>query len=168
MGRKENLKRMKKLREQKQLRQASEANQKEMNSIAEEAMGVLQKKLSPFHPMRRNTGSIKYSDVLSSFVRPYLDESFNFNETQGLFFAGSAAWNMAITKQVSGEDEFEKALKLAKEQLQRDHDIRILEELIARKLKDFAHFKIIFTDVVLTETEKPYTYGVSVAVTPLK
>jgi hypothetical protein len=67
MGRKENLKRMKKLREQKQLRQASETYQKEMNNIAEEAIGVLQKKLSPLHPMRRNTGPIKYSDVTVKF-----------------------------------------------------------------------------------------------------
>ena len=168
MGRKENLRRMKKLREQKQLRQATEIYQKEMSNIAEEAMGVLQKKLSPSKPMSRNTGPIKYSDVLSSFVKPFLNETFNFNETQGLYFAGTTAWNIAITRQVSGEEEFEKALKLAKEHLKGDEDLRILEELVALKLKHFAHFKVIFTDGVLTETEIPYTYGVSVAVIPLK
>jgi hypothetical protein len=101
-------------------------------------------------------------------VRPYLKDTFNFNETQGLYFAGTTAWNMAITKQTSGEEEFGKALQLAKEHVRGEADFRILEELIARKLKHFAHFKVLFTDVVLTETEMAYTYGVSVAVTPLK
>jgi hypothetical protein len=166
MGRKENIKRMKKLREQKQMRQASEAYDLDTDRIAEEAMQVLKKKLSPFHSFRRNTGSIKYSDVLSSFVKPYIIVCNNYNETQGLYYAGTVAWNMAVTKQVSGDEEFEKAMQLAKKNLKSDEEIQILEELVAIKLKHFAQFKIIFTNVVLTETDIPYAYGVSVAVTP--
>lgn len=166
MGRKENIKRMKKLREQKQLRQTSEAYQREMANIAEEAKQTLKKKLSPFQTTRQNTGPVKYSDVLSSFVKPYMSECRNFSETRGLYLAGSSAWNVAVTKQVAGEKEYEKVMQEAKRLLEHESLIKILQELVARKLKHFADIRILFSDVVLTENEA--AYGVSVAVTELK
>jgi hypothetical protein len=168
MGRKENIKRMKKLREQKPARQAAEVYQRDTNRIAEEAIQVLQKKISPFQPLRRNTGPIKYSDVLSSFVKPYLTECSNYYETQGLFFVGVAAWNVAVTKQVAGDEGFKEAFQRAKEHLKSDEEIRILEELVAIKLKHFALFKVMFRDVVLTETDITDAYGVSVAAISLE
>lgn len=165
MGRKENIKRMKRMRTEKLKRQTDTQRQLEMDQIAGEATNKLIGKLSPFEKIRRNTGPLKYSDVLKDFVRPYLDDCKDFHETKELFNAGAIAWNMATTKQFDGDTTYEEVVRGVEKQLKVSEAVDFLKELVDRKIKYFAHHKVIISDVELTENEK--AFGISVAVAQL-
>ncbi len=162
MGRKENIKRMKRLRAEKRKRQEKISKQSELDIIAKEATDKLIKKLSPFNKINRNTGPIKYSEVLKELVHPYLDECKNFKDTVELFNAGAIAWNMASIKQFGGTKAYASMEKDIESQLKTAEAINFLEELVDRKIKHFSNHRVTIHNVELTENET--AFGVSVAV----
>jgi hypothetical protein len=162
MGRNENIKRMKRLRAEKKKRQREIEIRSELDGIAEEATNKLIRKLLPFNKITRNTGPVKYSEVLKDFVRPYLDECENFKDTVELFNVGAIAWNMASIKQFGNEEAYEDMIKDVEKHSKTAEGIDFLEELVDRKIKYFSHHKVTIHNVELTENET--AFGVSVAV----
>jgi hypothetical protein len=162
MGRKENIKRMKRLRAEKRKREEEISKQSEFDNIAKEATDKLIKKLSPFNKISRNTGPIKYSEVLKELVRPYLDECKNFKDTVELFNAGAIAWNMASIKQFGGATAYARMVKGIESQLKAKEAIDFLEELVDRKIEHFGNHRVTIHNVEITENET--AFGVSVAV----
>jgi hypothetical protein len=161
MGRKENIKRMKRLRAEKRKRLGEIEKQAELDIIAEDATDKLIKKLSPFDKVRRNEGPVKYSVVLKEFVSPYLDECRNFQDTKKLFTAGAAAWNLAAAKQFQGTTAYAAMIEDVQKYLKAAEALDFIEEMVDRKIKYFSSHKIFIHNVELTENET--AFGISVA-----
>ncbi len=156
---------MKRMRAEKIKRQTETQRQLELDQIAGEATNKLIGKLSPFEKIRMNKGSLKYSEVLKDFVGPYLDECRDFHETKELFNAGAIAWNMATIKQFDKDTAYEEVVRGVEKQLKVSGAVDLLKELVDRKVKCFAHHKVIISNVELTENEN--CFGISVAVLQL-
>ncbi len=162
MGRTENIKRMKRLRAEKRKREGEIEKQSELDVLAKEATDKLIKKLSPFNKINRNTGPIKYSEVLTDLVRPYLDECKNFDDTVKLYNGGALAWNVASIKQFGGAKAYGDMVKDVENHLENKHALDFIMELVDRKIKYFSQHKVTIHNVELTENET--AFGVSVAV----
>jgi len=165
MGRKENIKRMKRLKELKKQRE----RQTDLDMIAKTATDKLSDRLSKEQNtiLTRNHGPVKYSELLQEVVAPYLDKCTNYKETNNLFHAGALAWNMSVMKETVSEEEYAKVVDDAKKLMKSDEDLySILKGLIDRKEQLFKKHKVIIAGVELTETGKDY--GISVAVSQIK
>ena len=162
MGRKENIKRMKKMCAEKKERLKGSGMISELDRIAEEAANKLVNNLSPFQMTRRNTGPLKYSDLLKEFVSPYLHECRDFKDTEKLFAGGALAWNIAVARQSKGDKEYEEMIKVLEKELETTDITDFFKKLIDRKLEHFSHYKVLYDNVQLVENEK--AFGVSVAV----
>ena len=162
MGRKENIKRMKKMRTEKKERLKELGMLSELDQIAEDAANKLVHNLSPFQMTRRNTGPLKYSDLLKEFVSPYLHECRDFKDTEKLFSGGALAWNIAVATQSKGVKKYEEMIKVLEEELKTTVITDFFRELIDRKLELFSQYKVLYDQVQLVENEK--AFGLSVAV----
>ena len=162
MGRKENIKRMKKMRAEKKERLKGLGQLSELDQIAKEAANKLVDNLSPFQMTRRNTGPLKYSDLLKEFLSPYLHECRDFKDTEKLFSGGALAWNIAVASQSKGAKEHEEMVKVLEKELKTTDITDFFRELIDRKLEHFSQHKVLYDNVQLIENEK--AFGLSVAV----
>ena len=162
MGRKENIKRMKKMCAEKKERLKGLGQLTDLDQIEEEAANKLVDNLSPFQMTRRNTGPLKYSDLLKEFVSPYLHECRDFKDTKKLFSGAALAWNMAITIQSKGGKEYEEMIKALEKEVKTTDITDLFRELIDRKLELFSQYKVMYENVQLVE--KKTAFGLSVAV----
>jgi len=136
MGRKENIKRMKRLKEEKKRRQNAET----LRSIAEKATLNLEQRLSATDTVIRNTGPVKYSEILRQLVSPYLDECTDHADTKELLLAGATAWNLAVMKDTVDAGQYEKTVREAKKDLKSPDAFRFIEELVERKNQLYVGF----------------------------
>ena len=162
MGRKENIKRMKRLKAEKKRRQ----NAEKMRSITEEATLNLEQRLSATDKVIRNTGPLKYSELLRELVSPYLDECTDYAATKELILAGATAWNLTVMKAVFNAGPYEETVRTAKKGLKNPDAFRFIEDLMERKDQLYKEHKVIIADVELTDNGSKF-YGISVAVTPV-
>ena len=158
MGRNENIKRMKRMRDEKKKR-SQVTSEPKMDAIAAFATNSLAKKLSPRTIIRHNTRPIKYSEVLEEFVAPYMITCKDFEDKKKLLTVGSLVWNLAILKQSNGQNkyyamikEIEKVFKKADREFNTPIVHDFLNELTDRKLKYFSHHKVLYTNVEEIET----------------
>jgi len=162
MGRKENIKRMRRLKVEKKRR----LNAEKLRGVAEEAVRNLEQRVSATDSVSRNTGPVKYSEMLRELVSPYLVECGDHTETKELLLAGATAWNLAVMKDVLDADQYEETALVAKEGLQSPDSFEFIEELMERKDQLYKGHKVIIADVELTDNGSK-AYGISVAVTPV-
>ena len=162
MGRNENIKRMKKMRAEKKNRIQATSIEAKMDAIATEVTNQLLKKVSPRDIVERNTGTLKYSEVLKEFVSPSLSMCKDFNDKKKLFSTGGLAWNTAVFKQTNRNAEYEKMMKVVKKQCVTHIALDFFLELIDRKINHFPQHKWVFKYVELIENKT--AYGISVAV----
>jgi hypothetical protein len=162
MGRKENIKRMKRLKEEKKRRQNAET----LRGIAEKATMNLEQRLSATDAVIRNTNPVKYSEILRQLVAPYLDECTDCATTKELLLAGAAAWNLAVMKDVLDARQFEETVRETKGGLKSPDAFGFIEALMERKDQLYKKHKVIIADVELSDNGTK-VYGISVAVTPL-
>lgn len=162
MGRNENIKRMKKMRDEKKNRIQATSIEAKMDAIATEATNQLLKKVSPHDIVERNTGTLKYSEVLKEFVSPSLSMCKDFNDTKNLFSTGGLAWNTAVFKQTNRKPEYEKMMNDMRKLYPTGIAIDFFLELIDRKINHFPQHKWAFKYVELIENKT--AYGISVAV----
>src|SRR5258706_4140121 len=162
MGRKKNIKRMKRLKEEKKKRQNAET----LRGIAEAATMNLEQRLSGTDAVIRNTGPVRYSEILRQLVSPYLDECTDYATTKELILAGAAAWNLAVMKDVFDARQYEETVRETKGGLKSPDDFGFIETLMERKDQLYKEHKVIIADVELTDSGSK-GYGIRVAVTPV-
>lgn len=165
MGRKENVKRMRRLKELKKQRE----RQADLDKIAQTATDKLSDRLSREQDtiITRNHGPVKYSELLQEVVAPFLNKCTNYREANNLFHAGALAWNMSVMKETVSEEKYARLVDDAKKLMRSDEDLySILKVLIDRKEHLFKNHKVIIAGLELTETGKDY--GISVAVNRIK
>jgi len=162
MGKNDNIKRAKKLREAKRKRERIETIASDNGPAKEELQERIEAKGGK---PELNSGKIKYSDLLKSFVEPILDDDDPIEIVKTKYLFAIVAWNAAITKEFSEEEyllEKENIFKIIAEV----PDGKLLfEGLIKRKQEEFSEYKNIIVDFEIKKISGP-DYELIVAMAP--
>ncbi|MCX6238220.1 MAG: hypothetical protein NTY07_11810 [Bacteroidia bacterium] len=164
MGKADNIKRAKKLKEAKRKR--------EQDALIAAGLGPAAKTLKQRNDEKGittiiNQGKIKYSELLNSFVAPILEEADDISIIRTKFALGVFAWNAAILR-----DRDEEAFrKVKKEILELTPDImeieQLFDEMVKAKMEEYKEFTNIITDFEIKRS-RGIDYDLTVATTPLK
>jgi len=163
MGKAENIKRAKKLKEAKRQREQGASIAAGLGSSSR----ILQERNAKRGvETRLNKDSVKYSELLQEFVDPLLD-SQNDSSTVKLKFAfGVHAWNAATVREKS-----EEAYLLAKREFFKTTPYvpgmeQLFEEMVDRKREKFSEHKNIIVDFEIKKIHGT-DYHLTVATAPL-
>jgi len=144
MGKTENIKRAKKLKEAKRKR--------EQDALIAAGLGPAGKTLQQRNTnngivTRLNTGKIKYSELLKEFVHPIITHSDDIGIIKTKYLFSSFAWNAAIIKR-KNHNEYLTAKNLALSPIgQIPEAEQLFDELVKRKEEEFAEYQNIITDI---------------------
>lgn len=163
MGKADNIKRAKKLKEAKRKR--------EQDAIIAAGLGPASKILQERNAkngieMRFNNGKVKYSELLKEFVHPIIEKQDNISIVRTKYIFGAQAWNAATLKEKS-EDIYLLAKKDLIDILSAGPEIeQLFEEMVKRKQEEFAEYKSIIADFEIKNL-KGLDYDLTVATTSL-
>jgi hypothetical protein len=164
MGKAENIKRAKRLREAKRKR--------EQEALVAAGLGPASKKLQERNAekgikVQLNTGKVKYSELLKEFVLPIVSPKDDISIIRKKYSFGAVVWNVAVLKEES-EEIYQSVKKDVIENLPDDPRGReLFDELEKRKLEKFSEYKNIIADLEI-EKIKGGDYDITVATVPLK
>lgn len=163
MGKADNIKRAKKLKEAKRKR--------EQDALIAAGLGPAAKTLKQRNAEKGittviNQGKVKYSELLKAFVSPMIDETDDISIVRTKYMFGAFFWNAAILKSQS-EELF---LKAKSDVMELTPDIPetepLFDEMVKIKLTDFGEFTNIIADLEIKKT-RGIDYDLTVATTPL-
>lgn len=161
MGKSDNIKRAKRLKEAKRKREQDSLVAKELGP----AGLVLKKRVaSNGMELRINNGKIKYSEILKSFVEPIIEDEDPIDIIRSKYYFGVHAWNIAEMKDIN-EDLYLKARKDLEEIIDSDEMLGMFEAMIYRKVEEFSEYKIIISDFEIKRM-KGSDYQLTVATMP--
>lgn len=124
------------------------------NQMGDQLGGV---KFNPF-------GEVKMSEVLESFVAPYVEFTDNRSQRQKLLEIAVVAWNLALLEEKERrsmlEDTIAQFIPINNATAQQDF-LEILDEMVARKLEFFAEFKRVIVNFELKDTGREYQLSVA-------
>jgi hypothetical protein len=111
-------------------------------------------------------GVTRMSDVLEDFTEPYLKAVQNHEEREKMFTLAVVAWNAALLPRSEGHTMVDQFLKMLPEQGLVDDGIReMIDEMIQRKLEQFADIRRVIVNMELIDQGK--TFHLSVASAPM-
>jgi hypothetical protein len=164
MGKTDNIKRAKKLKETKRKR--------EQDALFASGLGPAAQTLKQRNDEKGiittiNKGKVKYSEVLKTFVSPIIDELDDISIVRSKYMLGAFAWNAAILK-----SENDETFRLAKKEiLDMTADVPEIEplfdEMVNTKLEDFSEYTFIIADFEIKKM-RGKDYELTVAITPVK
>ncbi|MEO6904174.1 MAG: hypothetical protein ABI315_13630 [Bacteroidia bacterium] len=164
MGKADNIKRAKRLKEAKRKR--------EQDALITSGLGpaskiVQERNAKKGIEIRLNNGKIKYSALLKEFVHPIVSDQDDISIVKTKYMFGVQAWNSAILREKS-----EKLYLLAKKDISKiipdaPEVDQLFDELVKRKQEEFSEYKNIFTDFEIKKL-RGLDYDLTVATTPLK
>jgi hypothetical protein len=162
MGKTENVKRAKKLKEAKRKREV-EALMAQGLGPAGKALQQKSKELGV--ETRLNMSGVKYSDLLKLFVEPTIDKTDSISNLKIKLAFGLLTWNAAIM----GEKD-EKYILNTKDELLKltpgNHEIlQLFDDMVTRKKEKFYQFKNIIEHFELRKIQGG-DYDLTVAHTP--
>jgi hypothetical protein len=124
------------------------------NQMGEKLGGV---KVSPF-------GEVKMSEVLESFVAPYVEFTDNRSQRVRLLEMAVVAWNLALM----AKGDYQSLLEETIAQIMPDNDLlalqdfrEIIAEMVARKLEYFADYDRMIVNFELKDTGREYQLSVA-------
>ena len=164
MGKTENIKRAKRLKEAKRKR--------EKDALIAAGLGPAGKELQERNAKngietRLNNGKIKYSELLKEFVHPLVSENDDISIVRTKYTFGAHAWNAAILREKS-EEVYQLARKEISSLMPDVPEIELLfDEMIKRKREVFSDYKNIIADFEIKKI-RGLDYDLTVATTPLK
>ena len=143
MGRNDNIKRAKKLKEAKRKREQEVM----IDSGQGPAQSEMKKRVtSQGAEVRLNTNPVKYSNLLKEYAEPMLQDDDSVSDLKTKFFFGIQMWNAAVMK----ERNEEVYLKLRHEIMSVIKDIpegeKVFDDLMKRKQDKFAEYKNFIVD----------------------
>lgn len=150
MGKIENRKKAKKLKEAKRKREQDALHAGSFN-----AARIALRKRSDAKGMitKENPSTIKYSDLLSEFVKPILSIDDNYDTLKSKLSLGVQAWNAATIKH-HDEELFQKTRSLLEVMMPGDAEIvELFDELVIRKKEKFAKFNRVIVDFEVKKKE---------------
>ena len=159
MGRNDNIKRARKLKEAKRKR--------DQEVMINSGQGPAQKEMtkratSKGAEVLLNTNPVKYSNLLKDFVEPFLEKEDSISDLKTKLFFGIHVWNAAIMK----EKNEEAYLKLRHDIMSVLKDIhdgeKVFDDMMKRKQEKFADYKNFIVDFEIKKM-KGMDYELSVA-----
>jgi hypothetical protein len=164
MGKSDNIKRAKRLKEAKRKR--------ELDALVQDANGpasieLRKRNASNGAETQINKGKVKNSDLLKQFVYPLLRHTDSLEEVKRKFKFAMFAWNAATVREIS-EKEYQK-IKNDATSLVSDSSylLELFQELVNKKNEKYAQHKVIFIDFELQKLYKT-DFEISVAAVPLE
>lgn len=159
MGRNDNIKRAKKLKEAKRKRDQEAM----IDSRKGPAQNEMTKRVtSKGAEVRVNTSPVKYSNLLKDYVEPMLEEDDSISDLKTKLFFGIHVWNATVMK----ERNQEVYLKLRHDIMSVLKDItdgeKVFDDLMKRKQDKFADYKNFIVDFEIKKM-KGMDYELSVA-----
>ncbi len=163
MGKAENIKRAKLLKEAKRKR---EKEALDAAGIGPAGRALLKRNQKSGIESIQNTGKIKYSALLEEFVKPILTSTDDLEVIKTKYFFGILAWNAAILKRKS-QKEYLKTKKAAFEPIEHIREAEILfDELVTRKEDEFGEYQSLILDIEIKKI-RGNDYDLTVATTPM-
>lgn len=153
MGKSDNIKRAKKLKEAKRQR---EKEAMVAAGIVKPSGSLIKKIKDAGDIVLQNTSSLKFSQILQDFVSIILNEEDvnNISNLESKLIFASQAWNAAVFKEAYEAEYFLNR----KDFLDKFNGLpeveKMFDELVKRKQEDFAEFKILYGELELKETKK--------------
>lgn len=164
MGRTENIKRAKRLKEAKRKR--------EKDALIAAGLGPSAKELQKRNAKngmetRLNNGKIKYSQLLEEFVHPLMSKDDDISIVRTKYAFGAHAWNAAILREKSDE-VYQSAKKEVSSIMPGVPEIELLfDKMVKHKQDWFAGYKNIIADFEIKKIDG-LDYDLTVATIPLK
>jgi hypothetical protein len=109
-------------------------------------------------------GEVKMSEVLETFVEPYLDSAQNHRQREKLFGIAMVAWNLALMPQSDRPSLIDKMVEAgikSNDLLAQQGTREIINEMIIRKQKFFASNKRCIIDFQLQDVGKQFHLSVA-------
>ena len=163
MGKNNNIKRAKRLKEAKRKR--------ELEALIASGNGPgsieIKKRLeSKGSEVRMNQEKIKYSELLKSFVKPLLENNDSIEVIRNKYTLGATVWNAATMREKS-EDSYLSAKNKLVTTFKSMPEIEILfDEMVKRKQDEFSEYKNIIVDIGIKKI-KGLDYDLTVATTEI-
>lgn len=163
MGKTDNIKRAKRLKEAKR--------QREQDALIASGLGPAGQKIRERSIHRNsefysNNGPVKYSELLKDFVSPIIDDTDDITVLKSKYLFGSYVWNATIMKDIN-EDVYNSAknevLSLGPNFPEIDS---LFETLANRKRMEFSEFTNLIVDVEFRKI-RGLDYDLTVATSPL-
>lgn len=164
MGKADNIKRAKKLKEAKRKRQ--------QDALIAAGLGPAGKALHIENAKngietRLNNAKIKYSELLKEFVHPLVSQDDDISIVRTKYTFGAHAWNAATLREKS-EEVYQLAKKEVCSIMPDVPEIELLfDEMVKRKKEVFSDYKNIIADFEIKKI-RGLDYDLTVATTPLK
>lgn len=163
MGKADNIKRARKLKEAKRKR--------EQDALTAAGLGPAGKALHIRNAKngietRLNNGKVKYSELLKEFVHPLVSKDDDISIVKTKYTFGAHAWNMATLREKS-EEIYQLAKKDISSLMPGVPEIELLfDEMVKRKQEVFSDYKNIIADFEIKKISG-VDYDLTVATTPL-
>lgn len=163
MGKTDNIKRAKRLKEAKRKR--------EQDALIAAGLGpagkaLQQRNINSGIETQLNTGKIKYSELLKEFVHPIVSETNDISILKIKYIFGAHAWNAATLREKS-EDVYQLAKKDISLIMPDTPEIeQLFDEMVKRKQEEFSEFKNIIADFEIKKI-RGLDYDLTVATTTL-
>lgn len=164
MGKADNIKRAKKLKEAKRKR--------EQDALITAGLGpagiALQKRTALNGGQTKiNQSVVKYSELLKAFVHPIISESDDIAVIKTKYTFGAHVWNAAIIREKS-EELYQSAKKDFTKIAPNAPEIeQLFEEMAKRKEEKFSEYKNIIADFEITKI-RGLDYDLTIITIPLK
>ncbi|MBA3985990.1 MAG: hypothetical protein H0X63_05325 [Flavobacteriales bacterium] len=164
MGKAENIKRAKRLKEAKRKR--------EQDALIVAGLGPASKTMQERNAKKDietslNNGKVKYSELLKEFVHPIVGEQDDISIVRTKYVFGAHAWNAATLREKS-EEVYQLAKKDFTKIMPEVPEIeQLFDELVKRKQEEFSEYKNIIADFEIKKI-RGLDYDLTVATTPLK
>lgn len=160
MGKTDNIRRAKKLKEQKRKRLQEQTTLSGTSNVSASFKSKLE---SEGNTVIYNKSKVKYSELLDSFVQPLLGPDDTLDSIKTKFIFGAFVWNAAIIRENS-EDEFIAAKKHVLSNLTHIPDTEsVFDEMVNRKQEEFSEFRHLIIEVDV-EKKSGLDYQLNIAV----
>jgi hypothetical protein len=164
MGKPENRKRAKRLKEAKRKR--------EQDALINAGLGPASKTLQERSAKngietQLNNGKVKYSELLKEFVHPIVSETDDISIVRTKYTFGAHAWNAATLREKS-EEVYQLAKKDMVNIMPNVPELeQLFDEMAKRKQEEFSEYKNIIADFEIKKI-RGLDYDLTVATTTLK
>ncbi len=164
MGKTDNIKRAKKLKEAKRKR---EQDALIATGLGPAGKALQQRNASSGIETRLNNGKIKYSELLKEFVHPIVSETDDISIVKTKYTFGVHAWNAATLREKS-EEVYQLAKKSISSIMPDIPEVeQLFDELVKRKQVEFLEFKSIIAGFEIKKI-RGIDYDLTVATTTLE
>lgn len=149
MGKSDNIRRAKKLKEAKRKRELEIQLQNDMIGNID----TLVNRNSKDQPMLINNSPIKYSAIILDYLTPFLDIKDSESITKEKITVGIYLWNLAVEQQLDMVDEGKiNSLKKLLSQIEMGQEL--YDDLLTYKLTNFSEHEFIVSDFIIGKAKK--------------